>query len=103
MDWRWSSADAAVARLLPLHRRTALCGGNLSGLLYTFDEMNIRPNRLVVLKEDEHWARRVAAAIWPRLVELWLGTVIIFFFLIRILESQTARRLLDSLEHHRLP
>jgi hypothetical protein len=38
-------------------------------------------------------------ALWPRLIEMWLTAVIVAFFLIRVLGSQTAKRLLSSLGH----
>lgn len=40
-----------------------------------------------------------AGALWPRLIELWLTAVVVAFFLIRILGSQTAKRLLSGLGH----
>jgi hypothetical protein len=41
----------------------------------------------------------VAGALWPRLIELWLTAVVVGFFLIRVLGSQTAKRLLSGLAH----
>jgi len=73
-----------------------------SCLLYTFAEMNTGLNRSGVSKRDEGWVR-VGRAIWSRLMEIWIGSVLAAFFLIRILESQTARRFLSGLEHHHLP
>jgi hypothetical protein len=40
-----------------------------------------------------------AGALWPRLIEVWLTAVVAGFFLIRILGSQTAKRLLSGLGH----
>ncbi len=40
-----------------------------------------------------------AGALWTRLIELWLTAVVVAFFLIRILGSQTAKRLLSGLGH----
>lgn len=40
-----------------------------------------------------------AGALWPRLMEFWLTVVVVAFFLIRILGSQTAKRLLSGLGH----
>jgi hypothetical protein len=40
-----------------------------------------------------------AGALWPRLMEMWLTVVVVAFFLIRILGSQTAKRLLSGLGH----
>jgi len=40
-----------------------------------------------------------AGALWPRLIEMWLTAVVIGFFLIRILGSQTAKRLLSGFGH----
>jgi hypothetical protein len=42
-------------------------------------------------------------SLWPRLIELWLSAVFVAFFLIRILGSQTAKRLLSRLHHSHVP
>jgi hypothetical protein len=39
--------------------------------------------------------------LWPRLIELWLLAVLDVFFLIRVLGSGSAQRILQSLRHHR--
>jgi hypothetical protein len=36
-------------------------------------------------------------ALWPRLIELWIAGVLIAFFVVRVLGSQTARGLLNHL------
>jgi hypothetical protein len=38
--------------------------------------------------------------LWPRLIELWLLAVLATFFVIRILGSETGRRVLHGLRHH---
>ena len=40
-----------------------------------------------------------AGALWQRVIELWLAAVVVAFFLIRVLGSQTAKRLLSGLGH----
>jgi hypothetical protein len=37
--------------------------------------------------------------IWPRLIELWLAAVLIAFFVVRVLGSSTAQRILNTLGH----
>ncbi len=44
-----------------------------------------------------------ARSLWPRLIDLWLSAVLVAFFLIRILGSQTAKRLLSGLHHSHMP
>lgn len=41
-----------------------------------------------------------AGALWARVIELWLSGVVVAFFVIRILGSQTAKRLLSGLHSH---
>ena len=43
------------------------------------------------------------APLWPRFIELWIAGVLITFFVIRILGSQTAVVLLNRLAGHPLP
>ena len=45
----------------------------------------------------------IARLIWPRLVELWIFMAIATFFLIRVLGSHTAQRLLSSSGRRHLP
>ena len=45
---------------------------------------------------------RLAKRFWPRLIELWILAVLAIFFVIRVLGSHTAQRILDSLHHSRL-
>ena len=42
----------------------------------------------------------VAGSLWTRAIELWLSGVVVAFFVIRILGSQTAKRLLSGLHSH---
>jgi hypothetical protein len=44
-----------------------------------------------------------ARVLWPRLIELWLAAVLVTFFVIRVLASQTAQRLLGRFTHSHLP
>ena len=57
------------------------------------------------VEKPEDAPKRFAAlpGLWQRLIELWLSAVIFAFFLIRVLGSQTARRLLARLTHSDLP
>lgn len=48
-------------------------------------------------------AAKFALILWPRLVELWILTVIAFFFLIRVLGSHTWQRLLSGMGRQHLP
>jgi hypothetical protein len=41
--------------------------------------------------------------IRPLLIEVWIAAILVTFFFIRILGSQTAQRILSGLQHHRLP
>ncbi|MFI5058060.1 MAG: hypothetical protein ACHQLQ_07725 [Candidatus Acidiferrales bacterium] len=45
----------------------------------------------------------IARALWPRLIELWISAVLVVFFLIRVLGSHTAQRILSGLQRHRIP
>jgi hypothetical protein len=45
----------------------------------------------------------IARLLWPRLVELWIFTAIAIFFLIRVLGSHAAQRLLSRIGSHHLP
>jgi hypothetical protein len=38
--------------------------------------------------------------IWPRFLELWIFTVLIAFFIIRVMGSQTAQRVFSRLLSH---
>jgi len=40
-------------------------------------------------------------ALWSTLINAWLLTVLIAFFIVRILGSGTAQRFLVALRHHR--
>jgi hypothetical protein len=62
--------------------------------------MSIDPEEIFQEKADvpRKWFSE-AGALWPRLIELWLTAVVVAFFLIRVLGSQTAKRLLSSLGH----
>jgi hypothetical protein len=42
-------------------------------------------------------------ALWPRLVELWISAVLAVFFLLRVLGSHTAQRVLSGFRHPHLP
>jgi hypothetical protein len=35
------------------------------------------------------------AMLWPRLIELWIAGVVLAFFLVRVLGSQTGQRVLS--------
>jgi hypothetical protein len=37
--------------------------------------------------------------LWPWLIALWIATVLVTFFIVRILGSNTGKRILDSLWH----
>ena len=43
--------------------------------------------------------RSVLQMLWPHFIQLWIAAVIAVFFLIRIVGSQTAHRLLSRLLH----
>jgi hypothetical protein len=45
----------------------------------------------------------IARLIWPRLAELWILMVIAVFFLIRVLGSHVAQRLLSGIGRRHLP
>jgi len=59
------------------------------------DSENIFPEKV---EEPRKWFSKTGA-LWPRLIEFWLTAVVVAFFLIRVLGSQTARRLLSGLGH----
>ena len=59
------------------------------------DTEDIFPEKV---EEPRKWFSE-AGALWPRLIEMWLTAVVVGFFLIRILGSQTAKRLLSGLGH----
>lgn len=42
------------------------------------------------------------ARIWPFLIELWVAAILVTFFFIRVLGSQTAHRIFSG-PHHRVP
>jgi hypothetical protein len=62
--------------------------------------MSVEPEEIFPEKVDERrkWFGE-AGALWPRLIELWLTAVLVGFFVIRVLGSQTAKRLLSGLGH----
>jgi hypothetical protein len=62
--------------------------------------MNVEPEEIFPEKVDERrkWFSG-AGALWTRLIELWLTAVVVAFFVIRVLGSQTAKRLLSGLGH----
>ena len=39
--------------------------------------------------------------IWPFLIEAWIAAILLNFFLVRILGSQTGQRILAGLTHRR--
>ena len=45
----------------------------------------------------------VARALLLRLIELWLAAVLVAFFLIRVLGSHTAQRLLGGIRRSHMP
>jgi hypothetical protein len=45
----------------------------------------------------------ILQALWPRLIELWLSTVLAVFFFVRIVGSQTAQRIAARFLHSHLP
>jgi len=55
--------------------------------------------------KSETWYARASVflrAIWPHLVELWIVSVLVIFFVVRVLGSQLARRILQSFARHHL-
>jgi hypothetical protein len=52
---------------------------------------------------DSQHPRTLLQALWPRFIELWIAAVIAVFFLIRILGSQTAQRMLAPFLHSHAP
>ena len=46
--------------------------------------------------------RRFVKAIWPRLVDLWIFAVIVWFFFVRVFGSHTVQRLLARWSHRPL-
>jgi len=44
----------------------------------------------------------IARFLWPRFVELWIFAAIAIFFLIRVLGSHAAQRLLNGMGRHHL-
>jgi len=47
--------------------------------------------------------KTLSARLWPYLIELWMTGILAGFFVVRILGSQTAQRLIQRLVHHRFP
>jgi hypothetical protein len=45
----------------------------------------------------------IARLLWPRMVEFWIFMAIAIFFLIRVLGSHAAQRLLSGIGRHHLP
>jgi hypothetical protein len=45
----------------------------------------------------------LASAIWPRLIELWLASILFTFFVVRILGSRSVQHALGGLGHRFLP
>jgi hypothetical protein len=45
----------------------------------------------------------VPRTLWARLIEVWISAVLATFFLIRVLGSHSAQRLLDGLRHSHHP
>lgn len=37
--------------------------------------------------------------VWPHVVELWIVAVLVTFFVLRVVESRSAQRILDALRH----
>jgi hypothetical protein len=54
-------------------------------------------------KPDSRRPATVLQTLWLRLIELWISAVLAAFFFIRILGSQTARRILSRFLHSHLP
>ena len=54
-------------------------------------------------KEGGGKAANIVRLLWPRLMELWIFLVIVIFFLIRVLGSHTAQRLLSSIGLRHFP
>jgi hypothetical protein len=50
-------------------------------------------------KEGSGKPAEVARRLWPLLVELWIFSAIVTFFLIRVLGSKAAQRLLSGTGH----
>lgn len=46
---------------------------------------------------------RIARLLWPHLVELWIFTAIVIFFLIRVLGSHTSQSFLSGIARRHLP
>lgn len=46
---------------------------------------------------------KFASAVWPRLIELWLASILFTFFVVRILGSRLVQRALNGLGHRHLP
>lgn len=44
--------------------------------------------------------RSLLSALWPRLIELWLAGILVVFFLVRVLGSQTVHNILARFQHH---
>jgi hypothetical protein len=45
---------------------------------------------------------RILRRVWPTLVELWMLAIVVAFFVIRIVNSNLARRVLAELLDHRV-
>jgi hypothetical protein len=54
------------------------------------DDRSGRDNRATLLK-----------TLWPWLIEVWISGVLVTFFVVRILGSNTSQRVLDALRHFR--
>jgi hypothetical protein len=53
------------------------------------------------MRQPRQW--KFASAIWPRLIELWLASILITFFVVRILGSRFVQHVLGGLGHRHLP
>jgi hypothetical protein len=65
--------------------------------------MSVHSKNIAEEKTDDPQPRFGGAhTLWLRLIELWISVVLVTFFLVRVIGSQTGQRFLNHLRHSRL-
>jgi len=54
------------------------------------------------MTESQKESPTISKGIWPSLVQFWIFASVATFFLLRVLGSHTAQRLLNELRHRHL-
>lgn len=78
----------------------------IRNVVFCFAQIEFMANRfkLPIVNNDKRCASTLIflRAIWPRIIELWIASILVIFFVVRVLGSQSARRIFQSFAHHRI-